>query len=111
MLSNNDEISIVICGPVDAGKSSLVGVLTTGELDDGRGKARKSVFHHNHELIWNAGSKYNSLLGIPRTPQYNKKDIGQQEIKKQKQIDWITGCAMMLKTEALKKVGLFRESF
>jgi hypothetical protein len=68
-------------------------------------------FHHNHELIWNAGSKYNSLLGIPRTPQYNKKDIGQQEIKKQKQIDWITGCAMMLKTEALKKVGLFRESF
>lgn len=45
-----EEISIVICGPVDAGKSSLVGVLTTGELDDGRGKARKSVFHHNHEL-------------------------------------------------------------
>lgn len=44
-----EEISIVVCGPVDAGKSSLVGVLTTGELDDGRGKARKSVFHHNHE--------------------------------------------------------------
>ena len=68
-------------------------------------------FHHNHELIWNAGSKYNALLGIPRTPQYNKKDIGQQEIKKQKQIDWITGCAIMLKTKALQKVGLFRESF
>ncbi len=47
---NTEEISIVVCGPVDAGKSSLVGVLTTGELDDGRGKARKSVFHHNHEL-------------------------------------------------------------
>ena len=46
----SEEISIVVCGPVDAGKSSLVGVLTTGELDDGRGKARKSVFHHNHEL-------------------------------------------------------------
>ncbi len=45
-----DEISIVVCGPVDAGKSSLVGVLTTGELDDGRGKARKSVFNHYHEL-------------------------------------------------------------
>jgi GTPase len=50
MTSNIEEISIVICGPVDAGKSSLVGVLTTGELDDGRGRARKSVFHHNHEL-------------------------------------------------------------
>jgi GTPase len=50
MTSKTEEISIVICGPVDAGKSSLVGVFTTGELDDGRGKARKSVFHHNHEL-------------------------------------------------------------
>ncbi len=45
-----EEISIVICGPVDAGKSSLVGVLTSGELDDGRGKARKNIFHHPHEL-------------------------------------------------------------
>ena len=45
-----EEISIVVCGPVDAGKSSLVGVLTTGNLDDGRGSARKSVFYHNHEL-------------------------------------------------------------
>ena len=44
-----NEISIVVCGPVDAGKSSLVGVLTTGELDDGRGKARKNVFNHSHE--------------------------------------------------------------
>ncbi len=43
------EISIVVCGPVDAGKSSLVGVLTTGELDDGRGKARKNIFNHSHE--------------------------------------------------------------
>lgn len=44
-----NEISIVICGPVDAGKSSLVGVLTTGELDDGRGKARRNIFNHVHE--------------------------------------------------------------
>ena len=50
MINKDEEISIVVCGPVDAGKSSLVGVLTTGNLDDGRGLARKSVFHHNHEL-------------------------------------------------------------
>ena len=45
-----EEISIVICGPVDAGKSSLVGVLTSGKLDDGRGKARQHIFNHAHEL-------------------------------------------------------------
>ena len=35
---------IAVCGPVDAGKSSLIGVLTSGELDDGRGKSRKENF-------------------------------------------------------------------
>ncbi len=30
-------------GNVDSGKSTLIGVLTGGELDDGRGKARKLV--------------------------------------------------------------------
>lgn len=30
--------------------SSLIGSLTSGELDDGRGKARESVFNYNHEI-------------------------------------------------------------
>lgn len=34
---------------VDAGKSTMLGVLAKGDLDDGRGKARVSVFNHRHE--------------------------------------------------------------
>jgi len=45
-----EELIIAVCGPVDAGKSSLIGVLTKGELDNGRGLARSKVLHHNHEL-------------------------------------------------------------
>ena len=45
-----EECVIAVCGPVDAGKSSLIGVLTSGELDDGRGKSRKKVLKHKHEL-------------------------------------------------------------
>lgn len=37
-------------GNVDAGKSTLVGCLTRGMLDDGRGKARSFVLKHQHEL-------------------------------------------------------------
>ena len=32
------------------GKSSLIGVLTTGKFDDGRGAARTSVFNFPHEI-------------------------------------------------------------
>lgn len=43
------ELTIAVCGPVDAGKSSLIGVLTSGQLDDGRGLARNKVLVHPHE--------------------------------------------------------------
>ena len=35
---------------VDAGKSTLLGVLVKGGLDDGRGKARVNLFRHKHEV-------------------------------------------------------------
>ena len=35
---------------VDAGKSSMLGVLVKGDLDDGRGKARVNLFRHKHEM-------------------------------------------------------------
>ncbi|MEM2637458.1 MAG: GTP-binding protein [Candidatus Korarchaeota archaeon] len=44
------ELYICVLGNVDAGKSSLVGCLTTGKLDDGRGAARLFAFRHPHEI-------------------------------------------------------------
>ena len=43
------EIRIGVIGNVDSGKSTLVSVLSNGELDDGRGLARKLVLKHAHE--------------------------------------------------------------
>jgi len=44
------ETRIAVVGNVDAGKSTLLGVLTKGGLDDGRGKARVNLFRHKHEI-------------------------------------------------------------
>jgi len=43
-------LEIPVIGNVDAGKSSLVGVLTTGELDNGRGSAMSKVARYIHEV-------------------------------------------------------------
>jgi GTPase len=40
----------IYSGNVDAGKSSFLGVLTRGTLDDGRGSARVALFRHKHEI-------------------------------------------------------------
>ena len=41
---------IAILGNADAGKSTLVAVLTNGELDNGRGRSRLHLFRHPHEI-------------------------------------------------------------
>ena len=43
-------IRIAVVGNVDAGKSTLIGTLTTSCLDDGRGKSRTSIMKHRHEI-------------------------------------------------------------
>jgi elongation factor 1-alpha len=44
------DISIVIAGNVDAGKSTFIGVLSTDTLDNGNGSARETVARHKHEI-------------------------------------------------------------
>ncbi|KAM0355260.1 hypothetical protein ACHAO7_009050 [Fusarium culmorum] len=44
------ETRIAVVGNVDAGKSSMLGVLVKGDLDDGRGRARVNLFRHKHEI-------------------------------------------------------------
>ena len=43
-------VKVAIAGPVDAGKSSFLSVLTSGKLDDGRGSARILIANHTHEV-------------------------------------------------------------
>lgn len=44
------DIKVAFAGNVDAGKTSLMGSLLTGEKDNGRGSARLNVFNFGHEI-------------------------------------------------------------
>lgn len=44
------DMRMSVLGNVDAGKSTLLGVLTHGELDNGRGRSRLNLFRHLHEI-------------------------------------------------------------
>ncbi|CAF0880934.1 unnamed protein product [Brachionus calyciflorus] len=59
------EIRVAVVGNVDAGKSTLLGVLTHGILDDGRGEARTKLFRHKHEIeSGRTSSVGNDILGF-----------------------------------------------
>jgi len=68
------DVKIAVIGNVDSGKSTLIGVLTGGELDDGRGSARKKVLRHNHELSCGRTSALSQhILGFNQNaPVHNK---------------------------------------
>ncbi|XP_015781083.1 GTP-binding protein 1 [Tetranychus urticae] len=59
------EVRVAVVGNVDAGKSTLLGVLTHGELDNGRGLARQRLFRHKHEMeSGRTSSVGNDILGF-----------------------------------------------
>ncbi|KAL3657992.1 hypothetical protein V7S43_017041 [Phytophthora oleae] len=43
-------LRLAFVGNVDSGKSSLIGTLIKGDLDDGRGSSRQAIFRHKHEI-------------------------------------------------------------
>ncbi|XP_035218281.1 GTP-binding protein 2-like isoform X2 [Stegodyphus dumicola] len=44
------ELRVAVLGSSDVGKSTLLGVLTQGEKDNGHGSARLNLFRHLHEI-------------------------------------------------------------
>ncbi|MPC14095.1 GTP-binding protein 1 [Portunus trituberculatus] len=89
------EVRVAVVGNVDAGKSTLLGVLTHGELDNGRGTARMKLFRHKHEMeTGRTSSVGNDILGFDSQGKVvNKPDHGH--------LDWVKIC------EASSKVITF----
>jgi GTPase len=55
-------LKIALSGSVDSGKSTIIGVLSNGELDNGRGHARSKVFQFKHELDVGKTSSVNQYI-------------------------------------------------
>ncbi|KAI9876133.1 MAG: hypothetical protein M1830_007275 [Pleopsidium flavum] len=48
--SPTEQLRVSLTGSTTSGKSSLLGTLSTGTLDNGRGKSRLSLLKHRHEI-------------------------------------------------------------
>ena len=81
------EVRVAVVGNVDAGKSTLLGVLTHGLLDDGRGLARQRLFRHKHERESGRTSSIgNDILGFNCLGEVVNKTEGHG------QMDWVKIC-------------------
>ncbi|CAH8626091.1 unnamed protein product [Schistosoma rodhaini] len=70
------DVRVAVVGNVDAGKSTLLGVLTHGELDNGRGLARLRLLRHKHEAeSGRTSSVAHDILGFNSIGQVVNKPI------------------------------------
>lgn len=85
------DIRIAMLGNVDAGKSTLVGSLTTGILDNGRGLARSSILVHAHEReSGNTSDISHKIMGFgPDGSVVNYRGSGSRKVPSERhQLDW-----------------------
>ncbi|KAI8902279.1 P-loop containing nucleoside triphosphate hydrolase protein [Globomyces pollinis-pini] len=81
LVQNLTELRICVAGNVDAGKSTLLGVLTKGVLDDGRGKARVNLFRFKHEMeTGRTSSVGNEIMGFDSVGNIVNATMGKQKI-------------------------------
>ncbi|XP_022089403.1 GTP-binding protein 1-like [Acanthaster planci] len=87
------EVRVAVVGNVDAGKSTLLGVLTHAELDNGRGLARQKLFRHKHEVeSGRTSSVGNDILGFD-----SKGNIVNKPDSHGGNLDWLRICEMSSK--------------
>lgn len=73
------DIKVAVAGHIDAGKTSIIGNLITGQNDNGRGLTRSFVFKHKHELeSGRTSSIAHEILGFD----YEGKIVNYQGINK-----------------------------
>ncbi|PWN28593.1 P-loop containing nucleoside triphosphate hydrolase protein [Jaminaea rosea] len=90
------EIRVACVGNVDAGKSTTLGVLTRGGLDDGRGKARVNLFRHKHEIETGRTSSVGmELLGLTAKGEHVMSAAGSKE--EGRKLSWEEVCSRSAK--------------
>lgn len=83
------DVRCAVVGNVDSGKSTLVGVLTGGQLDNGRGLARSRVFVHSHEAANGRTSCISQhIVGFGKDREMIYQSAGPQASSAQKTKSW-----------------------
>ncbi|KAJ2402976.1 hypothetical protein GGI23_000315 [Coemansia sp. RSA 2559] len=87
------EVRVAVVGNVDAGKSTMLGVLTQGSLDDGRGRARVALFKHKHELDSGRTSSVGlEILGFDKSTGDPVRHTDNHQINQHRKMDWHAVC-------------------
>jgi hypothetical protein len=100
-LLNND--TVVECDAL----SKLAAAL---EKDENAGIAGPKIYYYGSEkIIWSAGIRQDNVFIRFLSIGQGQKDVGRYS--RQKKVDEVSGCAMLIKESLIEKTGFFREDY
>jgi GT2 family glycosyltransferase len=89
--------------------SCLSEMVRAGEQDPTIGIVGPLVYHHDEpDVIQTAGGRFSPYLEATHLAQ-NEPDTGQY--RKPRKVDWISGCAILVRREVIEDVGVLDERF
>ena len=102
-IENNFELVMLLNNDTEVDKNFIDPLINTIKKDNSVGAVQPLIMNYNkRDLIWSAGGYLNKFFGITTT----NKSLGNKL-----NLDWITGCCMLLKTDVIKKIKLLDENF
>ena len=102
-IKNKIEYLMLLNNDTEVNKKFLAPLLNSFKNDNLLGAVQPLIMNYNNRAkVWNAGGYLNIFFGFPYTNKLKNKNL---------QIDWITGCCIVLKTKVIKKAGLIDEDF
>lgn len=108
-MENNFDYSMMLNNDTFVEPDFLSKLIRCIETSETTGAVQPRIhFNHNRQLVWNGGSYFNRLWGFTYTKGENRLPGKIHLINKK--VDWITGCAFLVRNSVLKETGLLAEN-
>lgn len=101
---NRYDFILLLNNDVEVEKGFLRPLINCLKRNNRLGAVQPVIMEYNRrKKVWNAGGYLNDFYGLP----YTNKKLN----LKSHEVDWITGCCILIKTSLVDKVGLLDENF
>ncbi len=109
-VNNDADYVLLINNDTTVDENFLTELIEVGEADEENGlMGSKIYFHSEKNRIWFAGGKVNWLKNKGTHIGLDETDKGQYD--KIKEVDYLTGCCLLVKKEVVEKIGVLEEDY
>lgn len=107
-LEENADYVLLVNNDTHVAPSLLRELIKEGETDFRIAVVSPKIYYFAPpDVIWWGGGTYSLWIGLAKHTDRKKKDTGKHD--RVSDIDWATGCVILLRCKALRQVGLFDE--